>query len=265
MLFAKVRLMVDSRQSIIWSSHQRRGPRRIGLSIMAIVVLMWQLHGCMTPTNGPQMASQPVEPSAQIQLRWDPPTTKADGNPLTDIVGYKIHYGQRSRTYAFTKIVGNQTSAGVSGLVPGRTYFFAVTAHDSAGNESSLSDEVSKVAPSTTSQMPTLMQDAMARGQPVQFWVAGAQPGEVVSFLSSQSGEGEGPCSPQLGGLCVDLLDPSVFGEATADDSGTAILTQIIPTTAPPGQTISVQAVIRRGPDGGDSVKTNVITSRVTD
>jgi hypothetical protein len=206
------------------------------------------------------MARLPAEPPAQILLSWDPPTAKADGSPLTDIAGYKIHYGQRSRTYAFTNIVGNQTSAGIAGLIPGRTYFFAVTAYDSMGNESRLSDEVSRVAPLTVSQTPMLMQDALARGQTAQFLVAGAHPGET-----SLSGEGEGPCSPQLGGLCVDLLDPSAFGEATADDSGTATLTHVIPATAPLGQRISIQAVIQRGPDGADSVKTNVITSRVMD
>lgn len=211
------------------------------------------------------MARLPAEPPAQIQLSWNPPTTKADGSALTDIAGYKIHYGQRSRTYAFTKIVGNQTSAGIAGLIPGRTYFFAVTAYDSMGNESRLSDEVSRVAPLTVSQTPMLMQDALTRGQTAQFLVTGAHPGETVSFLSSLSGEGEGPCSPQLGGLCVDLLDPSAFGEATADNSGIATLTRVIPATAPLGQRISIQAVIQRGPDGADSVKTNVVTSRVMD
>lgn len=244
---------------------QRISGQPLGLMPLAIVVLMWQLYGCATPANDRQVASQPAEPPAQIQLQWTPPTAKADGRPLTDIAGYKIHYGQRSRTYAFVKDVGNQTSAALSGLVPGRTYFFAVSAYDSAGNESSLSDEVSKVAPPTPTATPMLMQDALARGQACQFWVAGVGPGEVVSYLYSTSGAGEGPCSPQLGGLCVDLLDPQVFGEATADETGTAILTYTIPPEAPLGQTIAVQAVIRRGPDGAQSVKTNVITSRVTE
>jgi hypothetical protein len=233
--------------------------------MLVTVALLWQLHGCTTPVYERPMANQPAEPPSQIQLSWNPPTTRADGSPLTDIAGYTIHYGQRSRTYTFAKLVGNQTSAGLSGLVPGRTYFFAVTAYDSAGHESSLSDEVSKVVPPPTIQSLMLMQDALTRGQAAQFWVAGAHPGEVVSFLQSLRGEGEGPCSPQLGGLCVDLLEPSVFGEATADGSGTAILTHTIPVAVALGQVMSVQAVIQRGPDGADSVKTNVITSRVTD
>jgi hypothetical protein len=237
----------------------------MGLAVVAIVALLWQLYGCTTPAHDHQMTGQLVEPPPQIQLKWDPPTTRADGSPLTDIVGYKIHYGQRSRTYAFTKLVGNQTSSGVSGLVPGRTYFFAVSAYDSAGKESTLSDEITKIVPPTASQTLMLMQDALRRGHASQFWVARARPGEVVSFLYSLHGEGEGPCSPQLGGLCVDLVEPSVFGEATANDSGIAVLAHTIPAEAPLGQGMSIQAVIRRGPDGAASVKTNAITSRVTE
>jgi hypothetical protein len=109
------------------------------------------------------------------------------------------------------------------------------------------------------------MQDALRRGHAAQFWIAGAHPGETVSFLQSLSGEGKGPCSPQLGGLCVDLMEPSVFGEATADDSGTAILTHTFPPETPLGQLMSIQAVIQRGANGANSVKTNAITSTVTD
>lgn len=240
-------------------------PWPIGYTMMVPVALMWQLFGCATPIAERQMTSQVVEPPLQIELRWDPPTTKADGTPLTDIAGYKIHYGQRSRTYAFTKLVGNQTSAGVSGLVPGRTYFFAVTAYDSAGNQSELSGEVSKVGPPTSSPTPTLMQEALRRGHATEMWVIGAHHGEVVSFLHSLAGEGEGPCSPQLGGLCIDLLEPAVLGEATANDSGIAILKHTTPADVALGQRISVQAVLQRGADGTESVKTNVITSAVTD
>lgn len=244
---------------------QESGRRLIALAMLVAWVFVWQLHGCTTPAHERPMTSQPSEPPPQIQLGWDPPTTRADGSPLTDIAGYAIHYGQRSRTYAFTKRVGNQTSAGLSGLVPGRTYYFTVTAYDSAGNESRPSNEASTVVPPLTSQTLILVQDALTRSQATQFWVAGAHPGEIVSFLQSLSGEGEGPCSPQLGGLCVDLLEPVVFGEATADHSGTAILMHTIPAEVVLGQVVSVQAVIQRGSNGADSVKTNVITSRVID
>jgi hypothetical protein len=182
---------------------------------------------------------------------------------LTDIAGYKIYYGLTSRTYDFIKTVGTQTSYTLSGLEPGRTYYFTVTANDAAGNESRFSNEVSVTIPPMVREIPILAHDALTRGRDVQFRVTGVNSDEVVSFLFSLAGEGGGPCSPQLGGLCVDLANPSVFGEATADASGTATLSRTIPADVPAGDTISFQAVIQRGPGGSDSVKTNAITAKV--
>ena len=69
----------------------------------------------------------------------------------------------------------------------------------------------------------------------------------------------------QLGGLCVDIMGPALFGEATADALGTATVSRTMPTETVLGYTMAFQAVIRRGPKGGQSVKTNAITARVMD
>jgi hypothetical protein len=188
---------------------------------------------------------------------------KADGTLATDIAGYRVYYGSVRGKYSFVKTVGNQPEARIFGLVPGQTYYFAVAAYDSAGTESGLSNEVSRVTPATVPRTPTLMQDALTQGQEVQFWVAGATPGEMVSFLFSDVGEGAGPCAPQLGGMCMDIVNPMTFGEATADASGTAVLRRTLPADIPLGHTISIQAVIKRGRNGASSVKTNAITAQI--
>jgi Fibronectin type III domain len=61
-------------------------------------------------------------------------------------VGYRLHYGERSRAYNTTLEIGAPTQAAVGGLTPGHTYFFAVTAYNAAG-ESEYSKEVSSVIP----------------------------------------------------------------------------------------------------------------------
>jgi PKD repeat protein len=73
--------------------------------------------------------------AASVQLRWDAPTTHADG--------YKVYYGLSSELYDVTLDVGNALSVAISGLVDGLTYYFAVTAYDTSGHESAFSDEVS--------------------------------------------------------------------------------------------------------------------------
>jgi hypothetical protein len=234
-------------------------------AVLTSMLMSLLLHGCATTSLEAQPQGSPVDSAGQIRLSWDAPTTRADGTPAIDIAGFRLHYGLTSGTYAFLKTVGSQTSSVVSGLEPGRTYYFAITAYDSAGNESRLSDEVALTIPLGVGQTPMLIVDPLSRGQVSRFRVTGTNPEEVVSFLYSTSGEGEGPCSPQLGGLCVDLIDPHVFGEAAADSAGLATLPHTIPVDASPGQTIAIQAVIQRGPGGLASVKTNAITARVLD
>jgi hypothetical protein len=58
-----------------------------------------------------------------------------------------MYVGTASGTYNFHRsafLTGNVRSYTVSNLPKGHTYFFAISAYDSAGNESALSAEVSK-------------------------------------------------------------------------------------------------------------------------
>ena len=241
--------------------------RRIRHTLLCIVqlagLLVWPaLNGC-TPTGPMHQPTIPPssEASGQVRLAWDAPTTRADGTPLAGVAGFKLYYGPTSGTYAFVKTVGNHTTFALSGLEPGELHYVTVTAYDSTGVESRMSDELMVTAPLAIGQSTLLTQDPIRRGQSSRFRVRGAMPHEIVSFLYSQRDEGDGPCSPRHGGLCVDLIEPWVFGEATADASGTATLERTIPADALPGEIITVQALIQRGHAGTDSIKTNAITA----
>ncbi len=59
------------------------------------------------------------------------------------ISGYKVYVGEAPRLYTRTITVGTGTSTSVNSLTVGRTYYFVVTAYNSAG-ESTPSNEVSK-------------------------------------------------------------------------------------------------------------------------
>jgi hypothetical protein len=79
---------------------------------------------------------------AQITLAWDASTSP-------DVTGYKVHYGTVSGTYQYSVDAGNATSYTFSGLSPGATYYFAATAYDNAGGQSSVSNEVSYTVPAS--------------------------------------------------------------------------------------------------------------------
>ena len=64
----------------------------------------------------------------------------------TTLSGYKVYVGEAPHLYTRTITVGTVTSTTVSSLTRGRTYYFAVTAYNSAG-QSTASNEVTKTIP----------------------------------------------------------------------------------------------------------------------
>jgi hypothetical protein len=81
--------------------------------------------------------------SDTVTLSWVSPTENADGTPLVDLKGFKVHYGSASQSYSDVVDVANAglTTYVVQNLPAGK-YYFAVTAYNSTGQESSFSPEI---------------------------------------------------------------------------------------------------------------------------
>jgi hypothetical protein len=77
----------------------------------------------------------PVQAVSSVTFAWD-------RNPEASVVDYRIRYGVVSRTYTDMVSTGNATSATISNLVEGATYYFAVTAYNIFGLESDYSNEI---------------------------------------------------------------------------------------------------------------------------
>jgi Fibronectin type III domain len=82
-----------------------------------------------------------------VTLAWDP--------SLGNIAGYFLYSGTISGSYSQKISVGNTTMAIVSNLNTGQTYFFAVTAYNSAGLESEYSNQVQYTVPAVPSPKTT--------------------------------------------------------------------------------------------------------------
>jgi hypothetical protein len=97
--------------------------------------------------------------ASSVALQWDP-------NTETDLAGYKVYYKADSPDMpddGFGAIEGatpldvqNQTTTTVNGLEPGRTYYFAVTAYNTAGLESSYSNIVVEAIPLPDTSAPAV-------------------------------------------------------------------------------------------------------------
>ena len=82
-----------------------------------------------------------IAQAATVQVTWNP-------NTEPDLAGYKIYYGTASGVYGDPIDVGNVTGH-VMEITPeyGATYYFALTAYDTSGNESGYSDEATCFIP----------------------------------------------------------------------------------------------------------------------
>lgn len=77
--------------------------------------------------------------TTQATLGWNASTSPT-------VVSYRLYYGTASRSYGNSLSVGNNTSYSFTGqLTAGTRYYFAVTAVDAQGNESTYSNEANKL------------------------------------------------------------------------------------------------------------------------
>ena len=93
---------------------------------------------------------------------WIPPLTNTDNSALTNLAGYRAYWGTTQGVYPNSATINNPgaTSYVVSPLVDG-TWYFVVTAFNTANAESADSDPASKVisgCPPSTSQIVSFTQ-----------------------------------------------------------------------------------------------------------
>ena len=100
----------------------------------SIPVTLTVTSGSTTNSTSPTQLSSSATTAT---LSWAPSTS-------TNASGYKVYMGTASGVYSSSITVGNTTTYTSSNLGVGHTYYFAVTAYNGSGIESSYSSEVSK-------------------------------------------------------------------------------------------------------------------------
>lgn len=113
---------------------------RTGVSALGVLLVSVFAAGCTPEGPGDGIPTHPSD-TYSVTLEWDAPTTDAVGRPLEDLSGYRLYYRETESAAGSETMIelGAETGVTVSGL-PAGDYLFAVTALDTLGNESALSD-----------------------------------------------------------------------------------------------------------------------------
>jgi hypothetical protein len=108
----------------------------------AVVLLLSGGPAILLQTSAQLAQSAPQRMTQSVTLAWNP-------SPDSNVVGYTVYYGTISQNYTGSVSVGNVSSATISGLVEGTTYYFAAASDDALNQESPLSSETSYTIPVT--------------------------------------------------------------------------------------------------------------------
>jgi hypothetical protein len=157
-------------------------------------------------------------------------------------VGYNIYYGTASRVYTNKVSVGSATTATISGLTEGLTYFFSATTYAAQNMESDFSDEIAYTVPATVlNDPPTITgfqatSTAMA-GQTVTFSVTATGTGPLAYQWKNRAGAIAGATNAVLTLTNVtaaqsDIYYVTVSNSASSADSTPANLTVYATTSA---------------------------------
>lgn len=116
--------------------------------------------------------------SGTLSLAWDPSTDPS-------VVGYRLYEGIESENYTNVLDVGSNLMVSVSGLVPGETYYFAVTAYDATGLESPFSGEISYTVPLITTPTPLPPLSILQDGSSQAVLSGTGQPGDIYDVCAT--------------------------------------------------------------------------------
>jgi hypothetical protein len=153
--------------------------------------------------------------AAQVTLAWETPTLDVNGNPLTDLAGYRIYYGTNSHDYSTSIPVGETNAFTITNLSPSATYFVSITALNSEGGESSTAGEMSWSAGDADDDgMSDEWESAYLAGYPAS----------LALFDADADGDGLSNLDEYIGGSNPTVVDAATLLDAVCANGQICIL-----------------------------------------
>ena len=165
----------------------------------------------------------PAHAATSVSLTWNSP-------PDPDVSGYNVFYGTSSGNYTNSVNVGNSTTATLSPLMKGATYFVVVTSYNAASLQSLPSNEISFTVPDNIPPAVTLTNPqsgaSFSASSPISVAATASDAdGSItkVEFYAGTSLVGQDTNSPYAATWSNPAAGNYLLTALAYDDSGTAV------------------------------------------
>lgn len=172
-----------------------------------------------------------LAPAGTVSLSW---------NPAVNADGYRVYYGTAPGQYAFSRDIGNNTSAAINGLQDCTEWFFAVKAYNLTGESVGFSGELSGW-PRPTIDVPIVRR----QGEQFTMTIRGSnfQPGLSVTTNNSNVTLGAPSVTACDTVELVATIEPTIPGVRPAE-IGTWALEVVNPSTVFGSRSDGLQVLI---------------------
>lgn len=114
-----------------------------------VIITTGLISACGGGASGSSGDSRDNPPTlaGSVSLSWAAPSTRADNSylPMTELQGYRIYYGTSADDLNVLVDLNDNSITNYSiNNLPSGSYYFSITAYDLDGQESGLSNVVSK-------------------------------------------------------------------------------------------------------------------------
>lgn len=113
-------------------------------AVAAVTSASGVVRWCEGPKRYATVRPDPPPTPVGATLSWTPPTQNTNGTALTNLAGFRIHYGTTPDLAQTIQLASPSVTRHTVNLAPG-TYYFAVSAYNTAGVQSDPSATISRV------------------------------------------------------------------------------------------------------------------------
>ena len=125
-----------------------------GISQASLAPFSIVVQGTGSTGGGGGTTPPPTGATGTATVHWQPPTANTNGSAISNLAGYTVYYGTSQSNYTTVKVANPGLTSYTIGNLSAGTYYFTVTAYNTAGMASAYGPVASKTIRTIISSAP---------------------------------------------------------------------------------------------------------------